>query len=175
MSARKATDSELHRGVGEDLYEQPGHLIRRAHQIAQGMFDEHVGREVTPIQYAILRMVYEVPDIDQVGLARAIGLDTSTTATTAARLEAKGLLKRSIVPTNRRQLELRLTQDGVKLLRRLVAGVHTMRTQLLGGLEPPEQEKFMALLRKFVHLNNDQSRAPLQAAPVRKSRTRRTP
>lgn len=150
------------RPVGEDLYEQPGHLLRRAHQIALGMFDEHVGREVTPIQYAILRMVHEVPNIDQVGLARHIGLDTSTTATAAARLESKGLLTRSIVPTNRRQLELRLTTEGERLLQSLVAGVHEMRARLLSSLEPEEQEVFMDLLRKFVHLNNEQSRAPLQ-------------
>ena len=175
MNARKAQE-DTPRGVGEDLYEQPGHLIRRAHQIAQGMFHEHVGREITPIQYAILRMVFEVPNIDQVGLARAIGLDTSTTATTAARLEAKGLLTRSIVPTNRRQLQLSLTSEGEHLLDALVAGVHRMRTELLAALEPREQTVFISLLRKFVHVNNEQSRAPLQsreaAAPARRSRAR---
>jgi DNA-binding MarR family transcriptional regulator len=150
------------RAVGDDLYEQPGHLIRRANQIALGMFEEHVGREVTPIQYAILRMVHEVPDIDQVGLARGIGLDTSTTATAAARLESKGMLTRDVVATNRRQLRLRLTREGEDMLRSLVTGVHKMREQLLGSLEPQEQELFMELLRKFVHLNNEQSRAPLQ-------------
>ncbi|MCG2592401.1 MarR family transcriptional regulator [Ramlibacter sp. XY19] len=150
------------REVGEDLYEQPGHLIRRAHQIAQGMFDEHVGREVTPIQYAILRMVHEIPGIDQVGLAKRIALDTSTTATAAARLEGKGLLTRSVVETNRRQLQLHLTADGEKLLDGLVQGVHRMRSELLGALEPDEREHFIELLRKFVHVNNEQSRAPLQ-------------
>ncbi|HEX2545433.1 MAG TPA: MarR family transcriptional regulator [Ramlibacter sp.] len=154
--------------VGEDLYEQPGHLIRRAHQIALGMFNEHVGRDVTPIQYAILRMVHEVPDIDQVGLARRIGLDTSTTASAAARLETKGLLSRNIVPTNRRQLELRLTKDGEHLLQSLVTGVHTMRQELLSSLEPQEREIFIRLLRKFVHLNNEQSRAPLHPEPAAK-------
>ncbi|NML44034.1 MarR family transcriptional regulator [Ramlibacter sp. G-1-2-2] len=171
-SGRKAVQRE----VGEDLYEQPGHLIRRAHQIAQGMFDEHVGRDVTPIQYAILRMVHEVPGIDQVGLARRIALDTSTTATAAARLESKGLLERTVVATNRRQLQLHLTPAGEKLLDGLVRGVHEMRSQLLDSLDPDERELFIALLRKFVHLNNEQSRAPLQlpeapAAPAaRKTR-----
>jgi DNA-binding MarR family transcriptional regulator len=158
------------RAVADDLYEQPGHLLRRANQIALGMFDEHVGREVTPIQYAILRMVHEVPDIDQVGLARRVGLDTSTTATAAARLEGKGLLTRGIVATNRRQLQLRLTREGEQLLKSLVTGVHQMREQLLIALEPQERELFMELLRKFVHVNNEQSRAPMQVpeAPVAK-------
>lgn len=153
--------AHVNKEVGRDLYEQPGHLIRRAHQIAQGMFDEHVGREVTPIQYAILRMVHEVPGIDQAGLARQIALDTSTTAATAARLEQKGLLTRAVVSTNRRQLTLNLTKDGEALLDSLVTGVHRMRDQLLSALEPKERDLFIDLLRKFVHLNNDQSRAPL--------------
>jgi arsenate reductase len=37
-----------------------------------------------------------------------------------------------------------------------------MRQQLLAALEPKEQELFMQLLRKFVHLNNEQSRAPFR-------------
>lgn len=163
------------RPVGEDLYEQPGHLLRRAHQIAQGMFDECVGRDVTPIQYAILRMVHEVPGIDQVGLARRIALDTSTTATTAARLESKGLLSRSVVATNRRQLQLRLTAQGERLLESLVVGVHAMRADLLAALDAEERELFIDLLRKFVHLHNDQSRAPLklpESAPAAPSAAR---
>lgn len=150
--------------VTEDLYDQPGHLLRRAHQIAGAMFVQHIGKDVTPIQYAILRMVYEKPGIDQVGLAKSIALDTSTTAAVAARLEEKGLLKRSVVEGNRRQLRLLLTEEGEQLLHQLVSGVHVMREQLLGALEPDEREQFMRLLRKFVRLNNDQSRAPLEAA-----------
>lgn len=179
MTAAKTTRRRkpAAQAVEGDLYDQPGHLIRRAHQIAQGMFDEHVGREVTPIQYAILRMVHEVPGIDQVGLARRIALDTSTTATTATRLESKGLLTRTTVATNRRQLQLHLTAEGEALLATLVEGVHRMREELLSALEPSERELFVDLLKKFVHLNNAQSRAPLALpeGPAPSSRRRPGP
>ena len=33
-----------------ELYEQPGHLIRRAQQIAVSMFFDALGRDVTPVQ-----------------------------------------------------------------------------------------------------------------------------
>lgn len=153
--------------VAEDLYDQPGHLLRRAHQIAGAVFVQHVGKQVTPIQYGILRMVYEKPGIDQVGLAKSIALDTSTTAAVAARLEEKGLLKRSVAENNRRQLRLLLTGEGEALLHELVTGVHAMREQLLGSLEPGEQKQFMNLLRKFVRLHNEQSRAPLGEGSAR--------
>lgn len=152
--------------VSEDLYHQPGHLIRRAQQISVAMFNEHVGPEVTSIQYAILRMVHEVPGIDQVNLARRIALDTSTTALAAARLESKGLLVRRNSEVDRRQLKLDLTPQGEKLIANLVDGVHRMRVQLLSALEPQEQDLFVQLLQKFVHLNNDQSRAPLRVETV---------
>ena len=144
-----------------DLFNQPGHLLRRANQIAVGTFNDLVGPDITPIQYAILRMVHEKPGIDQVGLARSIALDTSTTALTAARLDTKGLIARKIADSDRRQLQLTLTSEGETLLSSLVSGVHRMREQLLDALDPAEQEVFMALLQKFVHINNGQSRAPL--------------
>jgi len=141
-----------------DLYDQPGHLIRRAQQIAVSMFIEAAGTSTTPIQYAILRMLQEKPGLDQVTLAQEIALDNSTTAETAARLEAKGLIVREMLP--RRQRRLVLTLAGEKLLADLVPAVHRMRKAMLSNLEPAEQKEFMRLLRKFVHLNNDQSRAP---------------
>ena len=161
--------------VQQDLYDQPGHLIRRAHQIALGLFTEYLGKEVTPVQYSILRMVHEVPEIDQMGLARRIGLDTSTTALTAARLESKGLLTRTIVESNRRQLKLALTPDGEAWLQSLVPGVHKMRQQMLAALDPQEQELFVHLLRKFVDVNNEQSRAPLQLTDAEKAGLRSAP
>ena len=165
MAKKPKTDAD---SIATDLYEQPGHLIRRAQQIAVSMFFESLGREVTPIQYAILRMLHERPGIDQVTLASEVALDTSTTAEIAVRLEAKGWIVREVLP--RRQRRLVLTPAGEALLATLVPGVHAMRRAMLSSLEPEEQEEFMRLLRKFVHLNNDQSRAPLRrqsrAAPA---------
>lgn len=146
----------------EDLYQQPGHLIRRAHQISVGVFSELVSRDITPIQYALLRAVHESPGIDQVSLARATGLDTSTAALTAARLQDKGLLNRDPSQSDRRQLVLTLTAHGEALIEQLVASVHRMRERLLSPFTEREQEQFMRLLGKFVQANNEQSRAPMR-------------
>lgn len=148
--------------VSNDLFDQPGHLLRRAHQIATGMFDELVGPDITPTQFAILRMVHELPGIDQVSLAREIGLDLSTTALTAARLQSRGMLDRQVSELDRRLLRLTLTAEGEALLASTVSGVHRMRERLLSSLPPDEREHFMELLKKFVHVNNESSRAPLR-------------
>lgn len=140
------------------LREQPGHLVRRAQQIVVSMFLEAVEGAVTPLQYAILCTLQDHPGIDQVTLAQDIALDNSTTADTAARLEAKGLIVRELMP--RRQRRLVLTAAGERLLRDLEPVILRMRADVLAGLEPDEQQAFMRLLRKFVDVNHGHSRAP---------------
>lgn len=150
-----------------DLYEQPGHLIRRANQIAVSMFFETMNVEVTPIQYSILRMLQESPGIDQVTLAGLVALDKSTAADIAVRLESRGWIHREVVA--RRQRCLSLTAEGEAALNAMVPAVHTLRDRMLASLSPAEQKEFMRLLKKFVHLNNEQSRAPLQRGSENKT------
>jgi len=139
-----------------ELYGEPGHLIRRAQQIAVSKFHDVHGRHVTPIQYAILCTLDETPGIDQVTLAQLIAVDTSTTADIAARLEAKGWILREVMP--RRQRRLSLTSAGGEVLRELRPGREAMAADLMGSLEPAERLEFMRLLRKFVHLYDSQNK-----------------
>ena len=134
-----------------DIYGEPGHLIRRAQQIAVARFHEIHGRHVTPIQYAILSTLYRTPGIDQVTLAQMIALDTSTTADIAARLDAKGWIEREVLP--RRQRRLSLTPEGEAVLLELLPGVALVYQGVLAGLDEVEKGEFMRLLRKVVHLN----------------------
>jgi DNA-binding MarR family transcriptional regulator len=148
-----------------DLYEHPGHLLRRAQQIAVSIFYDEMGNELTPVQYAILSRLAEHPGIDQVSLAGLAAIDTSTGATVCARLEEKGLLERKVIPHNRRQRALTITASGTDLLAALEPGAQRLRERLLAPLSEQEQAQFMGLLAKFVKENNEQSRAPL-ALPV---------
>lgn len=144
-----------------DLYDQPGHLIRRAHQISVSVFLSILGREVTPMQYAALKCLASRPGIDQVTLAQEAGLDTSTTATVAVRLETKGWILRHRVARGQRSLQL--TDAGRELLRELDAKMPVMQQTLLESFSQPERELFMRLLQQFVLMNNELSRAPLRA------------
>ena len=144
-----------------DVYDQPGHLIRRAHQIAVSMFYTTIGYDVTPIQYAVLRILQDHPGIDQVTLARYCALDTSTAADLAVRLEERGLVKRMMPMKSKRFRLLHLTFEGATLLKKLVPSVYMMNRRLVQPLTKEEQKTFLRLLKKFVHLNNAKSRAPL--------------
>lgn len=137
-----------------ELHAEPGHLIRRAHQLAVSTFHDTHGRQVTPVQYAILRALLDRPGIDQVTLAQQVALDTSTTADIATRLESKGWILRELLP--RRQRSLYLTDAGRAVLDDMLPRVAPMYRQLLAGLEPGEQSELLRLLRKLVHLNSNE-------------------
>lgn len=145
----------------DDLYQHPGHLLRRAQQISVSIFHDELDGVITPVQYAILRMLPSHPGIDQVSLAGLVAIDTSTGATVCARLEEKGWLVREVIPHNRRQRALHITAAGAALLDELTPGLQRLRERLLEPLEGEEKEQFMHLLNKLVHLNNPHSRAPL--------------
>ena len=144
-----------------EVYDEPGHLIRRAQQIAVSMFHSTMGHGVTPIQYCVLRVLQSHPGIDQVTLAKYCALDTSTAADLAVRLEERGLVRRMMPMKSKRFRLLHLTPEGTNLLKKLVPRSKLLARRLLEAMDASEQRVFMNLLRKFVHLNNEESRAPL--------------
>src|SRR5215472_8625003 len=147
--------------VPAEVYDEPGHLIRRAQQIAVSMFHSIMGHGVTPVQYCVLRVLQEHPGIDQVTLAKFCALDTSTAADLAVRLEERGLVRRMMPVKSKRFRLLHLTPEGTALLKKLVPLGHVLNRRLLLPLNKEEQRIFLSLLKKFVHLNNKKSRAPL--------------
>ena len=146
--------------IAIDLQDQPGHLIRRAQQIAVSVFINTLGRDITPVQYAILKCLQKKPGIDQVTLAQEVALDTSSTASIAVRLEAKGWIVRNLI--GRGQRSLQLTAEGINTLARLDAQMPEMQHTLLQGFSEQDRACFMRLLRQFADMNNEMSRAPLR-------------
>jgi MarR family transcriptional regulator, temperature-dependent positive regulator of motility len=144
-----------------DVYDEPGHLIRRAQQIAVSMFHSTMRNGVTPIQYCVLRVLQDHPGIDQVTLARLCALDTSTAADLAVRLEERGLVRRMMPMKSRRYRLLHLTPEGAELVQKLIPSALVLSQRLLRALNRDEKKVFVRLLKKFVHLNNQESRAPL--------------
>lgn len=144
-----------------NLYHMPGHLIRRAQQIAVSIFsDEFREFGITPVQYALLWTVRGHPGIEQTSLANLVAFDRSNTGDVLARLEEKGLLRRVAGDTDRRTKQVYLTPQGERMLEAVQPAIETSQERILAALEPDEQEIFMALLVKLVDINNSNSRAP---------------
>jgi DNA-binding MarR family transcriptional regulator len=144
-----------------DLAELPGHAIRQLQQIAVAIFlEESEATGVTPVQYAALQAVANQPGIDQRSLAGAVGLDTSTIASVIDRLEARGLLSRSLSPDDRRVRLLALTAEGEAVLAQVLPAMRRAQDRILAPLNKGDRATFMRLLRTLVTENNEHSRAP---------------
>jgi MarR family transcriptional regulator, lower aerobic nicotinate degradation pathway regulator len=144
-----------------DLASLPGHHIRRLHQIAVAVFlQEMEPMGLTPVQYAVLQSVHNVPGVDQRTLAGTIGQDTSTTGGVLDRLEARGLLQRSPSADDRRVRLLTLTHAGQDLLAQAIPSMQRAQERMLQPLPKRERAEFMRMLQTLVNANNELSRAP---------------
>ncbi|MBO3762001.1 MarR family transcriptional regulator [Ciceribacter sp. L1K22] len=148
-----------------EIYEMPGHLVRRLHQAAVSLFMDETGKrgfDLTPVQYAALAAIQTRPGLDQATLASHIAYDRVTIGGVVDRLVQKDLVRREISSTDRRARELYMTDKGLKTLEEIRPLVRQMQETLLEGLDADEKERFVALLRKAADAVNDRSRAPLK-------------
>jgi DNA-binding MarR family transcriptional regulator len=148
-----------------DVNTMPGHLIRRYHQASVAIFHNRIaelGYDLTPVQYAALAKLEDHSGIDQVTLAGLIAYDRTTIGGVVDRLVQKGLLVREVSSTDRRARVLKLTDQGVSMLRTLAPAVEAAQQQMLDGLDGHEQAAFLDLLKKATAGVNNMSRAPLK-------------
>ena len=148
-----------------DLYRRPGFLIRRAHQIAVSLFLEETGElGITNRQYGILLVLKHQPGIDQITVAKLLGLDRSTAGMVLTTLEEAGLVGRVVGQQDRRKRSLQLTAAGERMLARLVDPARRAQARVLSAFTPAEQKQFLALLDKFTRRFNHTTRVPHAAA-----------
>lgn len=144
------------------LYSRPGFLLRRAHQISVSLFmEETLAQGVTTTQYSLMYILRARPGLDQISLAKLIGLDRSTTGLVVGKLEAAGLVVRSEVATDRRRKVLSLTVQGRSLMRRLAEPARRAQDKLLAPFTAQERKQFVGLLSKFADAYNSLVRTPL--------------
>ncbi|MFF0162439.1 MarR family winged helix-turn-helix transcriptional regulator [Streptomyces sp. NPDC005263] len=118
----------------EQLIDQPMHLLRRALQRVNAVWQAEVP-ELTAPQYAALATLAERPGIDQSALGLATAIDRSTMTTLLDRLSSRGWVKREPDPLNRRRHIVHITEEGHALLREVepaVARVNQWTVDQLG-------------------------------------------
>ena len=63
----------------QNMYRRPGFQLKRCHQVSMAIFlDECSEFNLTQSQYGCLRALEAHPSVDQIALARLVGLDRST-------------------------------------------------------------------------------------------------
>jgi DNA-binding MarR family transcriptional regulator len=135
----------------ELLLQQPGHLIRRAHQRAWAAFlDETRDEGITPVQFAMLVAVSEFPGIDATGLSQIVDYDRATIGDVLGRLEAKGLITRTKSRGDRRAKQIVLTARGRSVIKKIEKSVAAIADRIFGPLTSQERRVLATLLGKLV-------------------------
>jgi DNA-binding MarR family transcriptional regulator len=139
------------KAVDWPLYDRPGFLARRLHQIHVSLFSERCAAfRITPLQYSLLSQLAVLREADQTTLAAAVALDRTTTTGALKRLAARGLVDRSTSPTDRRAQICRLTDEGEALYGAMERSAREAHAQTVAALDASEQASLMELLRRAV-------------------------
>ncbi len=151
------------------LWDRPGYLVRRLHQIHVALFlEECAGSTITPVQFGLLSVLAEGEPLDQRALGAKVGIDRTNVADVLARLEAQGLVERIVNPADRRMKLASLTPAGRDFVGRLQASMERAQERLLAPLEAAERRHFLEQLHRLVAANNETGRATLSADLGRK-------
>jgi DNA-binding MarR family transcriptional regulator len=131
--------------------EAPGHLIRRAQQLAVAIFMEETnGFDVTPVQFAILNALIDDPGEDQITLSGRVAFDPATSGSVIGRLEAKGLVKREADPRDKRRKLLWTTPEGEQVALEMKRAVSRAQQRIVSPLDAQERDQLAVLLAKLV-------------------------
>ena len=132
------------------LYLRPGFLLRRAHQLSVGIFEEEA-RDIglTPSQYGVLTVLDVAGASDQSTVARALGFDRVTTMRVVRGLEARGQLRRACASDPGSRRKLTLTTAGQQTLAAGRVQAERISRRLLTPLQVDEQAQLLGLLRKL--------------------------
>jgi DNA-binding MarR family transcriptional regulator len=144
------------------LYNRPGFLLRRAHQISVSLFMEATAElGVTTTQYGVLLILHHFEGLDQISLAKKVGLDRSTTGLVLKKLEQKGLVVRTNDPSDLRRKIIVLTARGERMLDKLTVPAANAQAAALEPFSEQEATQFKDLLKRFVEFYNASTRAPI--------------
>lgn len=151
----------------ESLWDRPGFLVRRLHQIHVAMFHEECGNfSITPVQFGLLTILEGKSPLDQVTLAAEVGIDRTNVADVVKRLEGRGLVERRANQSDRRTRLVSITEDGRIFRQRVQKCMEIAQERFVGPLNEEDRRLFMRLLRNLIDSNNETGRATLRNAAV---------
>ncbi len=133
--------------------QHPGHLLRRAVQVMNLLWDEEVSHTITSPQFAVLNALHREPNLDQRSLGQRVSLDRSTMAEVVSRLSARGLIRTERDSRDGRRKTITLTAKGHSTLQHLIPRTHAMTARLVGPLNTRQRDELLHLLTNVVRAN----------------------
>ena len=146
-------DAEQQR-IAEKLdrfFTRPGYMIRRAQQISNASFVEDLGAlGITPTQMSSLAVVCDCPGIDQITLARRIGVDRTTASMVINGLAQHGFLRCERSSRDARRNEVTATRAGMACTQLARDYAMTNKVKLLHAFTPQDEATLVSLLKRLI-------------------------
>lgn len=145
----------------QEIYSMPGHLLRRCQQISIAIFlDECRDYDIRHLEYAVLKAVDALPDVDQITLAGSIAIDRTSIGRIVGRLERKQYITRYKRKDDARVNCVRISRKGKALLQELDPIVQRVEQRIVEPLTSAQRIQFMEILETICEFNNGLGRAP---------------
>lgn len=150
-SIRSKEGAEIGAEAAWPLFDRPGFLARRVHQIHVSLFSELCAPfAITPVQYSLLSALAGREAADQTTLSRIVALDRTTTTGALKRLEARGLVTRGTSATDRRSQSCAITPAGQKMLADMEVAARQAHAATVEMLNPEEQRQLIETMKKII-------------------------
>jgi DNA-binding MarR family transcriptional regulator len=130
------------------LFDKPGFLLARIDQIATALHAAHTP-ETTLAQSEFLLLLERLAPVPQITLARAGGVDKSTTGLVLDNLEARDLIARAPCAEDRRRLLVSLTAVGRAALGEVRTAFDSVQHDLLEPLGEDAGARLVAMLHRI--------------------------
>lgn len=128
-----------------------GYQLAQATIVTNAVFAEQVGTpfELRPVEYTVLALIHENPDVSATRLAKALAVTAPNIAAWIDRLEKRGLVQRIPHATDRRAQHLRTTKEGAALARKATESILAGEQNALSSLSKGERMILVELLHKL--------------------------
>src|SRR6056297_1719907 len=125
-------------------------LVVAARGISKSMSDALRPHGLAPAQFGILDLLDREGTLYPSTIARTMGIETSTTATTLKRTEAHGFIVREKDPLDARGVVVKMTAKGRDTLPSARAAVKKVEARALDGLTDEEQKILQSALNQLI-------------------------
>lgn len=126
-------------------------LTNAQHTVFQHLKTNLAQFDVTPVQYGVLKCLWDEDSQPPKQIAKALRLDSSTITGILDRMENKGLIKRTPYSDDRRTLKVVITNDGLKLQKQIEKVIEDTNKHFLQTFSNEEQSQ----LKQFLELIAD--------------------
>ncbi len=155
-----ATTAETRRAAALDqsvMQHLMGYRLTLAEVASRRIFQRHIGTpfKLRPVEFTILVLLLGNGSATSKQLAQTLGMPPPNVTVLVDRLVERALVQRERSATDGRAMDLRLTDKGADLAKRVQRVSQTMEAGLLAPLSAGERAMLAELLHKLAHHGAD--------------------